>query len=319
MAQLRGLRTEDASQLPGTWNECFADTPNFVKVGESDLRRRVFAQPGFDPKGVIVGADGARVKGFVHFGPRSNLWHHVADRRLDPEEGHIYTLAAPPSELALARDLLAGAETRLRASGARRALLGTSWVYGTQPYYNGIAGAYEIPGLSTTWQHMIAMAEESGYALAAEYGTPEIDLSGGVLPAALEAAAEQLEERARAWGLRLGSRPVESPFFPRRKSVELSCGRGTVATTAYGLWPEHLRQYNRRLYGLTSVYVARRWRGKGLGKLIVIEAVRAALREGAEGVHLHVWRENETAWGLYHRALGFQPTYTWVTLEKMLA
>ena len=38
--------------------------------------------------------------------------------------------------------------------------------------------------------------------------------------------------------------------------------------------------------------------------------------EGAEGAHLHVWRGNEPAWNLYHRALGFRPKYSWVTLEK---
>jgi ribosomal protein S18 acetylase RimI-like enzyme len=319
MDELRGLRTEDVPLLADAWNECFADTPNFVRVDESDLRCRAFAQPGFGPKGVLVAAVRARVNGFVHFGPRTNLWSHPAERSVNPEEGQIYALVTSPSEADLAGALLAAAEERLGAGGAQRVLLGTSWVYGAQPYYNGIAGAYEIPGLSSTWRETLRIARERGYVSVAEYGTPEIDLSGGERPAVCGAALEQLRAQAREWGLRLEARPLESPFFPPRVSVELRRGRQIVATTAYGLWPEYFRHYGRRLYGLTSVHAAPRWRGKGLGKLILTEAVNAALRDGAEGVHLHVWRGNETAWNLYHRALGFRPTCGWVTLEKKLA
>jgi ribosomal protein S18 acetylase RimI-like enzyme len=319
MYELRNLRAEDIPVLAEVWNECFADTPNFVEVGGTDLEGRAFSQPCFDPKGVLVAVAGVRVAGLVHFGPRTNLWSHRAARRPTPEEGHIYVLVASPSTPDLACELLVAAEKRLGLDGAKRVLLGTSWVYGAQPYYNGIAGAYEIPGLSSTWRETIGMAQKRGYLPVAEYGTPEIDMSEGALPPAFGPMAEELRARARECRLRPGTRPVESLFFPPRVSVELLHGREVVATTAYGLWPEYHRHYRRRLYGLTNVHVAPRWRGRGFGKLIVIEAVNAALREGAEGVHLHVWRGNKTAWNLYHRALGFQPKCTWLTLEKRLA
>jgi ribosomal protein S18 acetylase RimI-like enzyme len=85
---------------------------------------------------------------------------------------------------------------------------------------------------------------------------------------------------------------------------------------AYGPWEEYIRQYRRQLFGITSVQVAPRWRGKGLGKLILIRALEAAVEAGAEAAHLHVWRENKVAWDLYHRAVGFRPKHTWVTLVK---
>jgi ribosomal protein S18 acetylase RimI-like enzyme len=56
----------------------------------------------------------------------------------------------------------------------------------------------------------------------------------------------------------------------------------------------------------------------GLGKLVMVLAMEAAAREGAQAIHLHVYRDNKPAWNLYHRALGFQPKYTWVTLAKEL-
>jgi ribosomal protein S18 acetylase RimI-like enzyme len=187
-----------------------------------------------------------------------------------------------------------------------------------QPFYNGIAGGYELPGLSVTREALVTLAEARGYRQVAEYGTPELDLSGDDPLHRLADATRELRAKASRWGLRAISRQLEQRYFPRRTFVELVHGWETVATTAYGLWPEYLRHCRRRLHGLTSVQVAAGWRGRGLGKLIVIEAMEAAKRDGAEGVHLHVWRGNETAWNLYHRALGFQPRHRWITMEKRL-
>jgi hypothetical protein len=324
MVELGEYRSEDLPGLVEAWNNCLRGGPNFVAVDEMDLRRRAVGQPAFQASGLLVARTGGRVTGFVHFGPRLNSWE-VSERTArgerggagrDPREGQIYALVAPESERSLNDDLFAAAESRLVAAGARRILLGPSWVYGMQPFYNGMAGGYEIPGLSVTRESLVALAEARGYRRVAEYGTPELDLSGDDPLHHLADMTRELRGRACQWGLRTASRQLELRYFPRRLSVELVHGRQTVATTAYGIWPEYARQYRRRLYGLTSVQVAVGWRGRGLGKLIVIEAMEAAKRDGAEGVHLHVWRGNEAAWNLYHRALGFRPRYPWITMEK---
>ncbi len=318
MVEIRTYRAEDLPGLVGAWNESFSGMPNFVRIEEADLQWRAFAQPSFDPRDVVVCLRDGRVLGFVHFALRTDLWRHAGERRAKREEGHIYVLVAPESEQTIISDLLGAAEEHLAHRGARRVLLGTSWIYGAQPYYNGIVGGYEIPGLSSTREDIISIATDNGYAPVAEYGTPELDLSRRAMPEEMDRLRLELGSRAREWKLELTSLPVESLFFPPRVSVELRRAGQVVATTAYGAWPEYARHYGRQLHGLTSVYVAPGWRGKGLGKLIVVEAVAAALRDGAEGVHLHVWRGNTPAWNLYHRALGFEPTHSWLTLEKRM-
>ncbi len=318
MVEIRKYRAEDLPGLVEAWNESFAGMPNFVRIDEADLRSRAFAQPSFDPRDVVVCLRDERVLGFVHFGPRTDLWTRAGERRAKREEGQIYVLVAPESEHTIIGDLLEGAEEHLAHRGAPRVLLGTSWVHGTQPYYNGIAGGYEIPGLSSTREDIISVAIGNGYAPVAEYGTPELDLSRRAMPRELEKLGLDLRPRAREWKLELTAVPVESPFFPPRVAVQLRRAEEVVATTAYGAWPEYTRHYGWRLHGLTNVHVAPGWRGKGLGKLIVVEAVRAALRDGAEGVHLHVWRGNTPAWNLYHRALGFEPKCSWLTLQKQM-
>lgn len=318
MVKIRKYRDEDLPGLVGAWNDSFAGRPNFVRIDEADLRSRAFAQPSFDPRDVLVCLRDERVLGFVHFALRTDLWTRTGERRARREEGQIYVLVAPGSEHTVIGDLLGAAEEQLARRGARRVLLGTSWVYGAQPYYNGIAGGYEIPGLSSTREDIISVAAGNGYAPVAEYGTPELDLSRRAVRRELGELGLDLRPRAREWKLELTAVPLESAFFPPRVSVELRRGEQIVATTAYGAWPEYARHYGRALHGLTSVYVAPRWRGKGLGKLIVVEAVGAALGDGAEGVHLHVWRGNTPAWNLYHRVLGFEPKHSWLTLQKQM-
>jgi GNAT superfamily N-acetyltransferase len=316
VAELRSYRVEDLPALAEAWNDCFADEPNFVRVDDSDLRRCAFGEASFDPSGVLVATAGSEPVGFVHCGPRMGLWPEPGKRGAECEEGQIRALVARESDGSVVRELLEAAEARLREAGARRFLIGPSWVQGAQFSYNGIAGAYEIPGASPTREALMAAARESGYEVAAEYGTPEVDFSDQEHLALLESMARDLRERARKRGMERRLGIVESRYFPRRMLVELHRGREVVATTAYGPWAEYVREYGRRLYGLTSVQVSPGWRGGGLGKLIVIEAMMAARDEGAEGAHLHVWRGNEPAWNLYHRALGFRPKCSWVTLEK---
>jgi len=319
MTELQTYRKRHLPGLAEIWNQTFIGKPNFVHVGEADLLRRVVNQPSFDPTNLLVATRGDRVLGFVHFGPRTSSWSHLSERRTDPAEGQIYVVIAPESDRPLLSDLLSAGMDRLAEAGARRVLLGPSWVYGAQPFYNGIAGAYEFPGLGLTRASLLDLAAEAGFAPLAEYGTPEIAFSDRKHLGALRALAQELGRRAGEWGLRLHTRPLVSCFFSDRDSVELLRGSEVVAVTAHGPWPEYAREYTRQLFGITSVHVAPRWRGKGLGKLIVIRAMEAAIEAGAEGVHLHVWRGNEVAWNLYHRALGFRPNHSWMTLAKRLA
>jgi len=315
------LLTFRAAHLKGmaeVWNEAFAGGPNFVHLTEADFRRRVTEQPSFDPANLLVALRDGRVAGFTHFGFRSNLWHHLRDRRLDPTEGQVYVLVAPPGECQTMERLLDTAIERLAQGGARRVLLGPSWVFGAQPFYNGIAGAYEIPGLDPSREELVRLAANQGFTEIARYGTPELDLSDAAQLSDLRLQMATLEERAREWGLRRRIASLGSVFLAERHAVLLSQGSWDVAMAAFGLWYEYQREYGRRLFGITSVQVAEEWRGKGLGKLVMLAAMETAAAAGAEALHLHVHEANRTAWRLYHEALGFQPKCAWVTLARRL-
>jgi ribosomal protein S18 acetylase RimI-like enzyme len=310
----RPFQRSDSDALARAWDRCARSQPNPIPCRAEELQGRVFEQAPFDAQGLIVAAQGEELAGFVHFGPRLDLWLREGAAALS-EEGQIRLLATPDTEEGLARDLLGQAEEQLLAAGAQRILLGPSWVQGGQPFWNGIAGAYEIPGLSVLGSAGYRVARELGYTQFAEYGTPELSLTAeSVAQLASEARAGWVT--ARGWGIQVHERRITSPFFPPRRLVELLRGRRTVATAAYGEWPEYERHYRRKLLGITSVQVAPSWRGKGLGKLVMQECLLACYRAGAAAAHLHVWRENEVAWNLYHRALGFQPGPTWVTMVR---
>lgn|GEM_PF-2005973 len=317
MIELRSYRANDAAGLAAVWSECFSGQPNFVDIAEVDLRRRVFEQPAFDSAGIVVAAAGDEIAGFVHFGPRLDLSDDVGTMETRKGEGHIYAVAAPDFEHALTADLIDLAQTRLLKNGARRILLGPSWRFGAQPYYSCIAGAYELPGFSPQREGLMEAAADLGFLPAAEYGTPELDLTERNSLSRLAEMADALWRRVGGM-LRQRIDRLDVPYFPPRLAVALVSGRKVVAHTAYGRWTEYERQYNRRLYGITGVHVARPWRGRGLGKLVLIEALLSATKDGAEAAHLHVWRGNKPAWNLYHEALRFEPKHTWITLAKTI-
>lgn len=316
VASFRAVRPSDLPGIVAVWNRTFAAQPNFIPLTEADFRKRVMGEPSFDPDCFLVSANRKAVAGFVHYGPLTNFWYEPGERRVDPSGGQIWAVVAPPSDRPLLRALLEEAVGRLSAGGATRILLHPSWVQCTQPFYNGIAGGYENPGLAATRDELLEAAAGQGFAPVAEYGTPELDLSDQDHIQRLSAEAERILARFRGLRRQQRRRVVRSLFFPDRDTVELAQGGETVAVTAYSPWEEYCLAHGRRVYGITGVQVARAWRGQGLGKVIMTMAIQAARAEGAEALHLHVYRENRPAWNLYHRALGFQPRCTWLTLEK---
>jgi ribosomal protein S18 acetylase RimI-like enzyme len=307
---------EDLPELTAVWNDAFSGGPNSTSLTERDFIDRVTAQPSFDPAALLVAVDAGRAVGFVHFGPLTNSWYSLPERRPDPSQGQIWALVAPPTDRGLTQALLDAAVARLVSGGAKRIIFHPSWVQGSQPFYNGIAGAYEIPGLSESRAELREALSENGFEPIAHYATPEFDLSDYARLSSLRQEADRIWQRIRGAGLRTTVREVRSAFFPPRRVVDVVWGLDTIAITAFGLWEEYAREFKRRLYGVTGVQVAKGWRGIGLGKLVMVLAMEAAAREGAETIHLHVYQNNEPAWNLYHRALGFQPKYTWITLAK---
>jgi len=318
VATFNAFRWEHLPGLIAVWNSVFAGGPNFTPLVEQDFLARVADQPSFDPERLLVACDAGGIVGFVHFGPVTNFWYSLSERTINPSEGQIWALVAPPSDRDLVKALLHAAVERLASDGARKILFHPSWVQCTQPFYNGIAGAYEMPGLSDTRAELLDVLADHGFTPAAHYATPEFDLSDRARLSSLMEAAERIWQRVESAGATRAVRQVRSAFFPPRRVVEVIWGLETIAMTAFGPWEEYARAHGRRLYGITGVQVARGWRGMGLGKLIVILALDAAAEEGADAVHLHVYKGNERAWNLYHRALGFQPKHLWLTLERRL-
>ncbi len=315
MSDLRPFRPSDLPALVALWNRCFADSPNFITLTEADFLRRVGTVPGFDPARLLLATEGSDLLGYVHYGPRLEYWEGDSLRTV-PAEGHIYALVAPPGATELLQTLLEVAGQRLTEEGAQRVLLYPSWVCGTQSMYNGVAGAYEMPGLSDTRTDLLTVAEAAGFTSVAEYGTPELPLAEALARPDLQAERARLEGLAAQWRLHPQLRGLRPIFFPNRRAVTLLRNGEIVAMTAFGPWEEYIRHYGRPLFGITSVQVDQDWRGRGLGKLVMLLALEAAQQAGAEAVHLHVYRSNVPAWNLYHKALGFQPKWTWRTLIR---
>ncbi len=210
---LRTYCPEDLPALVALWNRCLVGTPNFIPLTEREFSERVVRAPGFRPELMLLAAEQEELVGYVHYGPRLEMWEN-GSLQTAPEEGHIYALVAPRENLPLQRALLEEATLRLADLGAGRVPFYPSWVCGTQSMYNGVAGAYEMPGLSDTRQELLEVAEGQGFARIAEYGTPELSLTDPVAEALRRQAREELWEAARALGLREETGRCGRSFLP---------------------------------------------------------------------------------------------------------
>jgi GNAT superfamily N-acetyltransferase len=123
------------------------------------LEKYVFAKPWFDRHGLIVACDGARPIGFVHAGFATS----DDQRDIDPAQGTICQVMVAPHEQrgVIAVELLNAGEDYLRRRGARQIYAGSQ--YPLNPFYLGLYGSSDVPGVLATDTMLVELLRGSGY------------------------------------------------------------------------------------------------------------------------------------------------------------
>ena len=133
---------------------------------------------------------------------------------------------------------------------------------------------------------------------------PAVDVTVRAATAADVEAVVDLLEAVVGEGRWLGSEPpLDRREHLERLAAELGEPGGStllVGETPDGEVVGHLN-LSRRPYGVAnlSMFVAARWRGRGVGSALVAAALAAARRSGAHKVALQVWPNNRSALSLY--------------------
>jgi hypothetical protein len=159
MMQFRPFRNSDSPGIAAAWNDQPPLRHRYPAMTPAVLEQYVLSKPYFDPRGLIVAEKGDRVAGFVHAG------FQPAERfgELEFGTGIICQLVVAPheEEREVGPGLLQQGEQYLRERGAAQYLGGAAGDRG--PFYLGLYGGSQLPGVLDSDTQVRAVLLESGY------------------------------------------------------------------------------------------------------------------------------------------------------------
>ncbi len=268
------------------------------------LEQLVFSRMYFDPEGLILAeADGQPV-GFVHagFGPTDD------GSELSTEMGVTCMLQVVrhESRQQIEDELLARSEAYLRERGAR--ILYGGEVYPLNPFYLGLYGGSELPGVLESHASLSELFRRSSYREIDSCDVFQIALDGFRVPISrkLMLARRQYlveatyEPAPRTWWQACTTPASESVRFQvRPRDSDQACGDVTFweiepLGTSWGVTS----------VGMVRLQIDESRRRQGLATMLLDEALRQLVDSGVERVEVQTMRHNEAARALYQN-LGF--------------
>jgi len=270
-----------------------------------------YAQPYFDPAGLILAFDEKKLLGFSHagFGTRTDL------AASEPAVGIVCAVIVHPDyrRKGLGRELVQRAESYLRERGSRQIYAGPSRL--RDPFYFGLYGGSRPSGFLLSDPIADPFFKAAGYAAAERHGVFQLDMTTGRDPTNVRVIAvkrqtylEVSEKPQRPtwwWFTRFGRLDTLRFRLKLKKSQEQVAG-----ITAIGL-DQYIPIWNERTIGLVDLEVPEQYRGQGYGLTLLIEVLKQLRQELVTRAEIHCPEANEAA----HRAIagaGFERVDTGV-------
>lgn len=298
-----------------------ADPPHLARIWRSEpphhrlaqpmtatlLEENVFSRPHFDRRGLIVAHRQGRPVGFVHAGFGTDEDHY----QVCSDMGAICMLMVQQQLERNERDkvaleLLARAESYLRSRGAT--VIYGGGIYPLNPFYLGLYGGSELPGIveSDTWR--CATLREAGYK--------EIDRVC-ILRRELGQFRRAVDRRQRMLARRLD---VSTTVDPVARNWWEALTQGDLVRTRFQVVPPgqlapvavctfwNMRPladtWSAPTWGLLDVFVEASSRRQGLATFLLGKAMRALQDEGVCRIEAQTMQHNTQAREMY-RKLGF--------------
>ncbi len=282
------------------------------------LEQRVLGKPFFDREGLIVAVEGSRLVGFAHaaFGSTPD------GSAVSTETGSTCMLMVGPhaDRRQVAEELLRRSEAYLRSHGTRVFLGGC--VYPANPFYLGLYGDSQSPGLLESDAGTISLFCSAGYEITQRRLVLERPLSG------FRPVLDRLQMQVRR------QYHIEADFDPPVATWWEACTIGqterfvrrlvsrrtrhTVGSLTF--WDMERLSTSRGVHsvGLTDLEIQEDERGQGLGTFLVGEALRRLHTESPRRVDLAVVQvtdDNQAALALFQK-LGFNQVDRSLVLRK---
>jgi len=269
------------------------------------LEECVFAKPYFDRDGLILAMDGEQPVGFVHagFGPSSD------GRQLSRTVGTTCMLMAVShsQRSAVAAGLVAESERYLRSRGAD-VLYGGS-LAPCNPFYTGLYGGAELPGVLSDDELMQTILSASGYVEHATTVILQRDLVGFRPP-----VDRHLMKLKRAW-------TIEAAFDPPAANWWEACVWGQMDRSQFQLFSREggrpcgeaicyeiksmAGTWGVTAVGLVKLEIDESCRRQGLGTYLAAEALHQLHVHGAALAEVQMDAANEPVLALCGK-LGFE-------------
>jgi ribosomal protein S18 acetylase RimI-like enzyme len=279
------------------------------------LDRLVLSKPYFDRHGLIVAVEDEHPIGFVHagFGP------NAAGSDLSSERGVTCMLMVAPHDQrdTIARELLVQGEDYLVRRGARQLYGGC--IEPLNPFYLGLYGGSELPGVLQSHTHLVQLFPQVGYR--------EVDRT--VIMHRQTAGYRPLIDRTqmfvrKRFKLQMVPDPPTDTWWEactigiteriRFELVPKDGGPPAAVATFWDMEPL-ASSWGVRAMGLMRMATSKEHRRQGLATFLLGEAVRELQQQGIAQIELQCMQQNEAAQKLYAKH-GFRPVDAGIVFRK---
>ncbi|MBN1395215.1 MAG: GNAT family N-acetyltransferase [Pirellulales bacterium] len=305
MLTFRSFRNADPPLLASLWRRRLEQSSRLQPISTDLLEQLVFAKLYFDYDGLIIACDDGRPVGFAHagFGPnRTYSW-------ISPDPGVTCLIYAAPDggEDEVAASLLERCEHYLRGRGAKSLLGGGVWPL--SPFYVGLNGGGDLPGVLDSDRYARRAFQDCGYRETERIVRMRCDLSGFEPPI----DRRQMNIRRQTTVEVVGDAPTQSwweacvfgEFDLTRFELKPRQGGAAVATATFrGTTPGCAAAIGSAV-DLIEIDVSVDYRRAGLALFLLNHAFRWFLRQGIDAVELQT-RESDSPAAAVFSKLGFQ-------------
>lgn len=315
MIRYRPFLNIDPPQLIRVWRAQQVHSGLMQPISVTLLEMFVLSKPYFDRRGLIVALEDERVIGFAHggFGPTQ-----LGDA-LSKDIGVISMLLVEehPEQAQILAELIQHQEGYLRGQGAIDVRAGAH--YPLSPFYLGMNGGSDIPGINSNDKLLCDCLLKSGYDEADRCYVYQLDLADfrptvdrsivqlrrqfNVIP--------QVNPKSITWWDYCAFGPADRiRFVLQPKPSGAACGE----VTFWDMGPLSTR-HSKTIMGMIRLRIAKDFQRRGLARYLIYEALKHLQSSGVQQIETQALRSEEPAQKLFE-VLGFAKRGEGILFQK---
>ncbi len=305
MIEYRAFKNSDPPKLVKLWHACRLGRGAASGFAYDAMDLLNFAQPYFDPQGLILACEAGEPVGFVHAGFAAN----ADESGLDKERGVICAVMVRPEfrRQGIGRTLLKHAEDFLKSAGAKQIFAGPAAPM--DPFYFGLYGGCQPAGFLESDADAATFMQATGYQPLERRFAFQCDVEDQRIPMSyrLSGVRRKMElaivddrnvTHSWWWVTRFGR--LDTLQFCL---VPKGGGQPVAEATVMGL-DLYLNTWNARAVGISDLAVHEPERRKGYAQALLFEIVKRLRQEMVTLIEVQTPATNEAAVALF-KSVGF--------------